>query len=189
MNRRLVLALVLPLVAAAGLLATAAPAQACSCAARSFRAAVNDAHGVFTGVTQELVEGRQVTRYVTVDSVYTGDPAPLITLNYGQEGPDGSANSCNLDLAPDRRLVFLASGADDEWGVGSCSYPYPQTAETLRKVERVLGPPQPPRGPISAPGPIVYGGPGTVAPELAVTAAVREALALLLAPVLGPADA
>lgn len=191
MTRRVLLALLLPLAALAALLGAATPAHACSCVPMSWQALDRSGDAVFVAtmgdyrVAQSYGPLRGRRWDALVESVYQGDVAPRTTVV-----APADPSACGILFRPgERYLVVTTGGGAGSWTTSLCTGTDRIDGGDLQQVERVLGPPQAPRGPISAPGPIVYGEPGTIAPELAVTAAVREALALLLAPVLGPADA
>jgi len=119
----------------------ARPAHACSCAMTTAADDFRAADAVFTGTTGPLVDGLAVTRKVDVHQVYKGNPAAVITLNSGQEGPNGAGNSCNIDLPEGQELVFFASGADSTWGIGSCSYPRDPSAALTDRLEALAGHP------------------------------------------------
>lgn len=136
---------VLVLICTGLVFATTATAHACSCAPVSLRASVAGADAVFVGTPGELVAGLRVTRYVEVSSVYKGDVAATVTVNTGQEGPEGIMNSCDYDLVPGQKRVFFAAGSGAEWSSGMCSDRFEPLGATLRGLDARLGRPSPPR--------------------------------------------
>jgi hypothetical protein len=119
----------------------ARPAHACSCVVTTVLHDFRAADAVFTGTTGPLVDGLAVTRRVDVHDVYKGSPADVITLNSGQEGPNGAGNSCNIDLPEGQELVFFAAGAGSSWGIDACSYPRDPNAALATRLEALAGHP------------------------------------------------
>ena len=117
------------------------PAFACSCVMQPMKQQVAEASGVFMGTVGSLAPGKNFTWEVQVERVYKGDPAATSTMNTGQEGVDGLANSCNRTLEVGRKYLFFADGGADSWTMGACDFPSSPTAVALSRVRALLGPP------------------------------------------------
>jgi hypothetical protein len=77
------------------LIGSGTPAHACSCAVSSPTERVAEADAVFVGSVGDLVDGLDYTRTISVAGVYKGDVPAVVSVNTGQEGPNGPGNSCN----------------------------------------------------------------------------------------------
>lgn len=114
------------------------PAHACSCALRPTAERVTRADAVFAGTVGATVPGLLYTRTVDVASVYKGDVPAVVTVNTGQEGPHGEANTCNYSLDVGEELLFFADGEGDPYSL-VCNHPLQAGKGLLHEVEMVTG--------------------------------------------------
>jgi hypothetical protein len=63
----------------------------------------------------------------------------VVSVNTGQEGPNGPGNSCNYDLAAGKELLFYADGAGAAYTAGACNHPTEAGRGVLQRVESVAG--------------------------------------------------
>ncbi|WP_181312976.1 hypothetical protein [Nocardioides campestrisoli] len=128
----LVLLLAGPL-ALLGVLASASPAAACSCANLSFKQQVRTADTVFVGeVSAATVSGDQVTYDVRASRVFKGDlPAPTV-----QVASTVSQASCGLGAVEQGStwLFLTKNGA-----ASSCGGSAPATTDVMERAQRLLG--------------------------------------------------
>jgi hypothetical protein len=104
------------------LIGSGTPVHACSCVASSPKERVAASDAVFAGTVGATVPGLLYTRTTDVAGVYKGDVPAVVTVNTGQEGPNGQANSCNYSLDVGDKLLFFADGAGDPYSLG-CNHP------------------------------------------------------------------
>ena len=185
LRRLLATALLAWLVAGCFVLASATPAQACSCARATPRDHVKSADAVFVGTVSRPAKTGSSLRYeVAVDRVYKGEVrAGTVSLTTGAQ-----QSACGLGRLPaDRRYMFFAGAAGSTYRSGTCEGTAPATKELIGRVERLLGegrpvtgepepPPEPPGEPPSARLQAVG---DAEPPSLARTAAPGAALVLV----------
>jgi hypothetical protein len=94
---------------------------------------------VFVGTVGDLVAGLDYTRTIYVGGVYKGDVPAVVSVNTGQEGPNGAGNSCNYDLAAGKELLFYADGAGAAYTAGACNHPTEAGRGVLQHAQNVTG--------------------------------------------------
>jgi hypothetical protein len=133
-------------LAVAGLLVTASPCRACSCAPSTPQGAFRKADAAFVGrVVQDAMVAKGTTQTFEVDEVYKGALASRIDV-WAEVGTEWVSSCAILYPAGEPVALLLFEDAQGRWQASACSQ------VTRAELRRIGGAP---REPIPAPDPEV----------------------------------